>query len=274
MMPSQRDSEITSLLFNVTMPSMFLDGNGNAQARAYQWLVNEDEFYVCPYDPNVAQRYILAVLYFATNGEAWLHCSNNTASSCDEDRFLSASHECEWGGVGCNSDNHVISFHMSENNMSGTLPTELAHLSLLTEISMDTNALQGTLPSTWNQLTLLEILDLDNNQFTGIFPDSFYNAMTSLRVIDLDHNQLRGSISSRIGQLKDLYYMQLDFNNLTGSIPSELGTLGGLQYLSVFGNNFTTDALPSVLCGSNLTLYANCDLCSISDTCCTACLEV
>jgi hypothetical protein len=277
MIPSQRENEIKSLLSNVTMPSMF-SNNSTAQARAYEWLIDEDAFYVCPYDPNVAQRYILAVLYFAANGDGWLQCSNNTSiSPCDDDRFLSVSHECDWGGIGCNSDNHVISLHLGENNLNGTLPTELVQLSSLTEISMDSNALQGPIPSTLSQLQFLEIFDLDNNQLTGTLPDSFYD-IHSLRVIDLDHNMLRGTISSDIGRLDELYFVQLDFNFFTGSIPSAMGELVGLKYLSVFGNNFT-EAIPSVLCGgggsndTNLTLYANCDLCSIPN-CCTACLDV
>lgn len=46
---------------------------GSPQDRALQWLIDEDQFTVCPDDPKALQRYILAVTYYSTNGDGKFH---------------------------------------------------------------------------------------------------------------------------------------------------------------------------------------------------------
>lgn len=246
--------------------------DSSAQSRALDWLVNQDLLHICPGADNLAQRYTLAVLWYSCAGESWLPCNNATV--CDEEPFLSRAHECQWRGVGCDSNLEVTALHLGERNVTCALPAELASLVYLQEIDMDSNRISGTLPSWLGELEFLEIIDLDTNNLTGSIPASLYNA-TALQVLDLDGNTLTGSISEAIVNLTELYFLQLDFNVMTGSIPSALGQLTALQYLSLFGNNFTSP-LPTGLCGggsSSMTIYANCDICTV-DECCSACLDV
>ena len=267
---SSIQAAIESELTEVSDAGTF-DDDDSSQVRAFNWLIGEDSLRLCPGDVNLLQRYTLAVLYFETAGDRWLRCSANETTPCEEERFLSGSHECLWGGIGCDSDNKVTSIHLDENNLFGYIPSELGSLLHLTELDADSNGLFGGIPTSLGGLRFLEVIDLDTNSLGGSIPEEIYDA-TSLRVIDLDSNALSGTISSRIGELSELYYLQLDFNSLTGSVPSEMRNLSNLQYLSLFQNQFT-GSIPQELCGQGITMYANCDICEI-DGCCTACLQI
>lgn len=77
-------------------------------------------------DAQKFQRYILAVLYYSTNGDDWLR----------KDGWLSDDNECKWfvkGSVFCQTGltlDRVDTLDLSENNLVGTLPAlELALLS-------------------------------------------------------------------------------------------------------------------------------------------------
>lgn len=78
------------------------------QGKAADWLINQDEYLICPDDPKVVQRFALAVIYFATNGDNWLQCSATGLDPCGfedpfvgDSRFLSAENECDWAGISC-----------------------------------------------------------------------------------------------------------------------------------------------------------------------------
>ena len=79
-----------------------LHDSATPQAMAYGWLINEDTFYegldTIPRDL-AAQRYVLAVFYYATNGpDKWKLTTN----------WLMGS-EClaEWSGISCNDQGSV-----------------------------------------------------------------------------------------------------------------------------------------------------------------------
>jgi hypothetical protein len=263
-----------------------------AQDQALQWLVYNDELSLCPHEAafHVAliQRFVLAVFWYTCGGPHW------TLSNASEVTFLNASRpECQWHGVQCDLNQAITALHLDSSNIScpASLPTELAALSYLVELDMDSNAIAGTLPNwmgtAWPQF---EILDLDSNRLTGSIPLSLYQA-TALRVLDLDHNALSGTIDAAgVSNWTNLFFLQVDFNQLSGTIPTVLGTLSQLQYLSLLGNNFS-GTLPSSLCthsssiaSNNRTnatavvdsgariIYADCNLCVIDD-CCSACLD-
>jgi hypothetical protein len=87
-----------------------LRDESSPQFRALRWLANDDPM-VLDLDstPTLFERYILAVLFFATSAEGWL----------DQRNFLSASSVCEWNngqtqdslelrGAACNDDHLVV----------------------------------------------------------------------------------------------------------------------------------------------------------------------
>lgn len=246
-----------------------LKAHDSPQALAFDWITEDDELRVCPDDPNVVQRYVLGVLYFATSGDSWHRCAVKS-EDCDGSNFLSGTHECSWGGVVCDDQGNIIEIHLQENNLVGRLPDEIGDLEYLEELDLSKNSLIGTLPPSLGLLQSLEYLDMEKNRLSGPIPVELYDAV-SLRAIDLDSNNLRGRIATNIGQLQELYFLQLDFNAMAGIVPTQLGDLPRLEYVSLFLTNVT--ALPENICGREVALYANCDVCTI-DGCCTVCLAI
>jgi hypothetical protein len=267
----QRRIGITQVIRTVSSAEIVVDPMAN-QRKALDWVVNDDGFRLCPGDPNVLQRYILALLYFQTSGDSWERCSANQTDdlACEGEPFLSTSHECFWGGIRCESNLTVSAIHLDDNKLFGPLPSEVGALEDLAELDLDNNALVGKLPSSLGNLTKLEVLDLDENLLTGAIPVELFNA-TSLRVLDLDSNQFTGSLHAQVSRLHKLYFIQLDFNLMTGGIPSELGSLTDLRFLSAIQAGFS-EAIPSNLCGSDIDIIADCRICTV-EGCCSSCFE-
>mmetsp|Transcript_19040 Transcript_19040/g.27535 ORF Transcript_19040/g.27535 Transcript_19040/m.27535 type:complete len:468 (+) Transcript_19040:110-1513(+) len=142
------------------------------QYKALYWLAFQDERrMVLPSTSRdiqkLSQRYILALLYFATGGENWTHVY----------QFLSGLDECEWngnndeeyvGGVGsCNGDGLVQTVALWKNNLKGQLPMELGELSAVKVLSLYSNQLTGTLPANFVQMKSLDTFYLHENDFIG-----------------------------------------------------------------------------------------------------------
>ena len=144
------------------------------------------------------------------------------------------------------------------NNLTGTIPSELGDLgSLLLELSLNRNQLTGTIPSELGKLDSLLDLYLSRNELTGTIPSELGD-LSSLLDLYLSRNELTGTIPSELGGLSSLQVLGLDQNQLTGTIPSELGDLGSLQYL-LLSQNQLTGTIPSQLgdLGSLRRLYLN-----------------
>lgn len=74
---------------------------------------------------------------------------------------------CSWWGVKCDDDEQVVSVELWNNNLVGTLPTEIGELQGITRLDLGMNSLVGTVPESLGQIATLEILLLNNNDFTG-----------------------------------------------------------------------------------------------------------
>lgn len=79
-----------------------------------------------------------------------------------------------------------------ENSFTGTLPKELASLDLL-EFRANQNQLMGTIPTEITQNSTMQFLRLDSNQFTGTIPSTIGD-MTGLVDLRLNNNTLTGPI--------------------------------------------------------------------------------
>ncbi len=78
----------------------------------------------------------LVALYTGTNGDDW---TNNTG-------WLEECDVCDWAGVSCNGAGRVSQLQLSNNNLTGTLPAELADLTEIFILNVEVNALTGPLP--------------------------------------------------------------------------------------------------------------------------------
>jgi hypothetical protein len=128
----QRVTELLALLDSVANSTDIRNPN-LPQGQATEWFLNQDGAEICPDDPKVLQRWILAVIYFSTQGDGWLQCSANPSATdnCGAEepfvaatRFLSSVNECEWAGISC-IDDCITEIEFEENALNGTIPTEI-----------------------------------------------------------------------------------------------------------------------------------------------------
>jgi len=138
------------------------------------------KFVLADVSPTVLE--VLQILYNATNGEEWTNNSGwNHGSPCD------------WHGCYCSFDELII-LDLSDNNLRGTLPTQIGLLFNLTQLLLMDNYLSGSIPT--------EIALIDE-----------------LSHLDLSNNALSGTLPSQLGE--DLYLLSINDNDITGTFPSD-----------------------------------------------------
>ena len=217
------------------------------QYQALQWLVEEDGYFDRMYSANedgsidtdknwfqtkVLQRYSLATLYYATDGDSW------------ESKFLwlTSADECVWfspsgSNTICDATGFYKELDLRENKMVGTVPLEVSLLGSLSEfinicllccrvdkelvlsasnmddivrllsasLRLPQNALSGTIPTILSQLVSI-----------GEF---CFFVHTGDLFEDLDSN-----VSSCIVE-----HLDLSTNAMIGTLPSSLGAMTGLS---------------------------------------------
>lgn len=104
-----------------------------------------------------AQRDALVALYNATNGASW----------ASQDNWLGeAGTECSWYGVSCNDHGNIEYLGLNNNNLSGSVPVELANLGTALAIELSNNQLNGAVPPA---VLAMDTVDLwGNPDLTGI----------------------------------------------------------------------------------------------------------
>ena len=194
-------------------------------------------------------RDALVALYRATNGEAWTNNSD----------WLSSRPLDWWHGVSVNSSGRVTELHLLANQLSGSIPPELANLDSLRVLVLGKNReLTGPLPPELIQ-TELGQLDMSSTDLcipstsafmqwrSGILlkEGTLYcgsNALTALYkatdgaawvndenwLTDLPLYEWYGVSVDADGRVQAL---DLSDNNMSGSLPAALGNLDRLASL-------------------------------------------
>ncbi|CAL5036605.1 unnamed protein product [Urochloa decumbens] len=138
----------------------------------------------------------------------------------------------------CNMDAmEVIS--LSYNSFSGVLPDCWQNAPRLQTIDFSSNKLHGEIPSTMGSITSLAILILRENRFSGQLPTSLHSC-NGLIVLDLSYNHLSGGIPIWMGDgQQSLLVLSLQSNQFSGEIPEQLSQLRNLQILDLSRNNLS-----------------------------------
>lgn len=160
----------------------------------------------------------------------------------------STSH-CTWLGVTCDSRRHVVSLDISGLNLSGALSGDLAHLRLLSNLSVAANQLSGHIPPQISALSGLRLLNLSNNFFNGTFPKEL-SLLKRLQVLDLYNNNMTGELPLTVADMPSLRHLHLGGNFFTGEIPPEYFRWESLEYLAISGNALEGAVPPEI---GNLT---------------------
>jgi hypothetical protein len=229
-----RLSDLIGVLTPVSGAAVFEDAT-SPQYRAASWLASNDPAmlnFTSPPFRIVRERYVVTLLYYATNGASW-----------NRGNYLTEDTVCRWGGVFCNPDTLFITgFNLPRNNLDGSLPAELGSLPEVSRITMQTNQLNGNIPTELGELTKMTELDFSNNLLDGNIPSEI-GKFTGLINLRLHRNALDGEIPSELGMLsilEDIYFMG---NQLTGAIPTEVGGMTSLSSLG-FGENKLNGHIP------------------------------
>jgi hypothetical protein len=208
-------------------------------------------------DAGFTQRYIMALFYYAMDGDNWVQ----------KQGWLSEKSECEWFGIdgiseGCGADgiggcikrsdfkgdfNKVCRLSMGRlNNLFGEFPKELGQLTEMRYVEIQDDWLVGTIPSElgegWRKLHTFLI---GGNVMSGVFPTSFAD------------NEFLGTVF-------------IDRNNFNGTFPTVFDTLKNLEWLDAEGNAFTGSLSPGIGELKNLSESSSC-VDGIFCFCCDAC---
>ncbi|XP_040362894.1 receptor-like protein 6 [Rosa chinensis] len=111
---------------------------------------------------------------------------------------------------------------------------------------MSNNQLTGALPSTICNLTSVQVIDLSNNSFSGRIPQCIGNFSQDLSVLDLHMNQFRGRIPSTFPKGNILRNLDLHGNQLEGTLPQSLVNCRKMEVLDL-GDNKLNDTFPNWL---------------------------
>jgi Leucine-rich repeat (LRR) protein len=208
------------------------------------------------------ERAALIALYNSTNGDNWYYNYGWKTLPLAGDGFAMPGTEGNWYGINADSTS-VYEIWLYDNNLNGTIPSELGNLANLqvlflasnqligpirpelgnlanlSKLNLDGNQLSGEIPKELGELSCLQYLDLDdNNYLTGNIPPELGD-LVNLIELDLNDNQLIGTIPSQLGKLINLVELELDNNQLTGDIPPELGNLVNLVLLELSENQLS-----------------------------------
>jgi len=255
------------------------------QGLATDWLINHDGLNLCADNAALVQRWALAVFYFSTNGNNWFRCSASEAAtdSCGTEdpfvgsaRFLSDVNECDWAGISCYANNlSVRRIDFQQNNLEGTIPTEVGLFSDLIHLGLSGGALSGLVPIEIGKLHNLTFINLSFNDLTGTLPMELFT-LSGLEQLYLNDNILSGSIAG-IGALPGLILLQVQSNDFTGQVPESLGKDTNLATLTLYRTSLK-GTMPTSICdlvdsGVMTTLIADCSGPSpeIICGCCTDC---
>lgn len=211
-----------------------------------------------PEGPGVSERDALVALFESTGGSDWTN----------RDGWLSDDELGNWYGVDTDSQGHVTRIVLNENNLVGSIPSELGVLVHLSRLSLQRNGLTGEIPPELGRLARIDTLDLYINGLGGAIPQELLE-LEEVALLLLGFNQLTGPIPPGLGSMPGLERLWLNHNNLSGPVPPELGDLGAqLQWLDFQENVALEGALPQEL--MNLTgllrfEWGGTSLCSPSD---------
>jgi len=145
---------------------------------AMSWILYEDEF--PPESNDIVDRFGMAAFYYSLGGEGWKNSTN----------WLSPESYCEWHGIKCNrGQTDVEEIDLSDNDLNGELPLELALVDSAAVISLKNNAITGKLNGDiFAGMPNLFVLYLQDNLLTGAIPDNLHDGGLGKYCIDIFTN--------------------------------------------------------------------------------------
>lgn len=252
-MPSSTPTQISIYVSNLIFENARFGGqefnSGNSyQQRAMDWIVQEGEAIVggstsLEVEELVLQFYALGCLFFSTDGVSnamtdIVFANDDLPGWTISSGWLqsAANGGCDWYGIVCNDNGQVEKLSLPENELSGSIPPEIAYLhKSLTYMDLFNNVVHnvGDLGNSFlGELTGLTHLYLGDTYFeyAGIPPAM--ERLTNLVELDISFNSWFGPLTadpwSKLGNLE---YLAMNGHVFNTALPDELVNLPKLQYL-------------------------------------------
>lgn len=108
----------------------------------------------------IEQTPLLRELYDKTGGDNWVGGNN---------WFIEGYDECDFTGVTCNAEKHVVRLELSNMRLTGTIPESIGFFEHLEVLDLSHNDLTGFLPSDI-RFAPLSVLDVSGNGLKGVVP--------------------------------------------------------------------------------------------------------
>ena len=128
-------------------------------------------------------------------------------------------------------------FSLSNNNITGIIPSSICNASYLQVLDLSDNAFSGTIPSCLIQNENLAVLNLGKNRLIGNIPGELGH-MCSLQTLDLNKNLLHGKIPKSLAHCEALEVLNLGNNGMNDTFPFWLKNISSLRVLVLRGNKF------------------------------------
>ncbi|XP_028054828.1 receptor-like protein 6 [Camellia sinensis] len=122
--------------------------------------------------------------------------------------------------------NTTYVFCISNNKLTGEIPTLICNLSSLGVLDLSNNSLSGLIPQCLGNF--LSVLNLGNNRFHGAFTTTFTKGNV-LRNLNLNGNQIEGQVPRSLLNCEYLEVLDLGKNKINDTFPHWLETLTELM---------------------------------------------
>ncbi|XP_058729115.1 receptor-like protein 7 [Vicia villosa] len=174
---------------------------------------------------------------------------------------------CNWSGVTCNNEGHVIGLDLSYESISGGFDNvgSLFSLQYLQKLNLSYNNFNSPIPMEISKLTRLVSLDLSSydsyskEQASTIYNrnlPTFLQNLTSLKQLYLDGINI-SSMGKEWGNallsLRDIQELSMSYCGLSGPLDSSLTKLVNLSIIVLDWNNFSSSVPETFANFKNLT---------------------
>eukprot|EP00854_Cymbomonas_tetramitiformis_P017103 gene17103-20330_t len=123
-----------------------------------------------------------------------------------------------WPGVDCDEEGRIT--HLQMRAIQGSIPTSVKDLTELRTLHLEDSILEALIPEI-AQLSNLMLVRMESAELSGSLPEAF-SSMRSLRKLKLGRNSLSGEIPASLLSNSELNEVDLSYNQLSGLLPSGL----------------------------------------------------
>jgi hypothetical protein len=169
--PTPTAKEIFSYLNQTLTTDGSLDDPDTAQARAYRLLMESRSDWNIETDAmEIAQTYSLLVLFTSTSGSNWTQSTGWTSSALSKSSSVcgNKNQDIPWYGVVCDDNQIITELALNDNNLVGTLPSEIQGLTALINLTLSNNTIFGVIPSSIGLLTDLGMFFKHDEHFLSV----------------------------------------------------------------------------------------------------------